>query len=351
MAKHHPHLGSGRRLSLLGVQPNAAPPAAQDTKQTGVTALLALLFVDHGVHLVQTASHLSARARARLHLLAAALSALILATDFTKPLQVNATLSAARGLIGAAYGEISAESVVSVSELASIEAGFVVSAINRATGAQTLRMATISAVPAVRGLPLQSWWDAQAGSAAAGVTAAIRAGALAKTAPDVIAATLNSPSGPIAQATRHADTLTETAVQRIAMDSRHATLKANAPAVGGIQVVATLDSRTCAQCLAYDGATYDMDGNPTGDTALPLNGGPEFHFGCRCSTVPILAGEKPSGGLSAKSWLNSKTAAEKADILGVGRAEIYEKGSMTLSDLVSNTGKQLSLSDLKKKYE
>jgi len=64
--------------------------------------------------------------------------------------------------------------------------------------------------------------------------------------------------------------------------------------------------------------------------------------------VPVIG--EPGSKLSAEDWLAAKTAAQQDDILGKGRAALYRKGVLTLSDLVSGTGKQLSLADLSKKY-
>ena len=83
-----------------------------------------------------------------------------------------------------------------------------------------------------------------------------------------------------------------------------------------------------------------------------------YHFHCRCMTVPIFsalanvekADGQPASKLTAEDWLDSKTPAEQDDILGKGRAALYRKGSLTLRDLVSGTGQQLSLAQLREKY-
>lgn len=307
-------------------------------------ASLASQFVDHGVRLAQAADGVNQDAHDRLKKLAAAIAALLLAVDFSRPAEVRVLIAHVKTLISAAYAAISATSAASIKELAAIEAQFVVSTVNATTKAALLTP-TLTVTPAVAGRPLERWWDAQAKDTAFKVSNTIRESAHKKLDVEAIAQAI---AVPLAAAQRNAQNLTHTAVQRVAMDARNAVLSLNNTA--GVEIVATLDSRTCAQCLAYDGSTYDGDGNPTGDTTLPFNGGPPFHFSCRCITSPLIDGQKPSGGLSAEKWLDSKSADQQDELLGKGRAALYRRGSITLRDLVGKTGKQLSLADLRERY-
>jgi hypothetical protein len=327
----------------------STPP--ESTRKKDLAAALVLLFVDHGVRLVQTADHLTQQTQGRLRDVAAAIVALLAATDFSNAEDVSAALLAARSLLDGAYRRIAADSTVSLADLPAIEAAFVVSTINRTADATLMRTPRLTVTePELDGATLSAWWDAQRDDTSHKLAHLIRAAVTAGWAADRIADLVQQPTSPLAGALRNAETLTHTAVQRVAMDARNATLTANSAVVEGLQVVATLDSKTCAQCLAYDGSTYDRSGAPLGDTVLPWNGGPAYHFNCRCGTVPILVGEGAPESPSAEDWLDSKTQEEQDDMLGPGRAELYRKGSLTLRDLVSGTGQQLSLADLRKKY-
>jgi hypothetical protein len=319
-----------------------------------LTDALTALFVDHGVRLIQTADGLSRDANDRLRQLTDAIVALILASGVT-----TEALAEIRSAVMATYEQISAQSIASVAELAPIEARFVTTTVNRAVGIPLLRTPRLTVSdPYVQGATLKDWWNAQAEDTAAKIANTIRAAVAKDYTADQIAELLTGPTSPLTAAQRNAVSLTHTAVQRMAMDARHVTLQANSRVVEGLQIVATLDSRVCALCLAYDGATYDLDGEPLGDTTLPFNGGPEFHFNCRCATVPIFrrlanvqgADGEPGTGMTAEEWLDSKTEAEQDEILGKGRANLYRKGSLTLRDLLSGTGTQLSLAQLREKY-
>jgi SPP1 gp7 family putative phage head morphogenesis protein len=277
----------------------------------------------------------------RLRQLAEAVIALILAANLSNKADVKRLLAEIREEVTVAYDEIAATSEANLSGLADIEARFVVQAVNRAMEAQRMRTPRLTTTPAVGGMALARWWKAQADDTLFKLLAAVRE---AETTEEAAAAT----HAPMTTAARYAESLTHTVLQRTAMDARTATIKVNSNVINGFQIAETLDSRTCAQCLAYDGSTYDLDENPTGHTILPFNGGPPYHFFCRGITVPVIG--EPGKKLSAEDWLNAKTAAQQDDILGKGRAALYRKGVLTLSDLVSGTGKQLSLADLSKKY-
>lgn len=305
-----------------------------------LTDALTLLFVDHGIRLIQTADGLTKEANDRLRELSDAVVALILATDFSRKTDTS-TLAAIRLAVSEAYAEIAGQSEQSIAALAEIESRFVVQSVNRVMEAQRMRLPRVTATPAVGGVALSKWWGAQEKDTIFKIVAAVRA---VETAEEAAAAL----QPVVTTAARHAETLIGTAVHRVSTDARNATLKVNSQVINGLQVHATLDSRTCAQCLAYDGSTYDLDGNPTGSTILPWNGGPEYHWRCRCLVIPVI--DAPASRLTAEDWLDSKSPAQQDEILGKGRAALYRKGVLTLTDLVSGTGQQLSLADLSKKY-
>jgi uncharacterized protein with gpF-like domain len=325
---------------------------------SNLTRALAVLLVDHGVRLIQTADSLTQEQNDRIRELIDTIVALLLSTDLTDRLDYSAMIVAVRTAVTAAYERMAAASSASVEDLAQTEVRALATLTNQAAKAPLVRVPQLKInEPTIGGSLLSHWWDAQENDTSFKVVAAIRAGVSAGMDAEQIAHTVANAAGPFAGALRNAESLTHTMVQRVAMDARTAVIGANSTTVG-LEIVATLDSRTCAQCLAYDGSTYDLDYNPTGDTALPYGQGPQYHFHCRCMVVPIFrdlpgvegANGKPSGKLSAEQWLDGKTETQQDDILGKGRAALYRKGSLTLRDLVSGTGQQLSLADLRKKY-
>jgi SPP1 gp7 family putative phage head morphogenesis protein len=254
-----------------------------------------------------------------------------------------------RQLVERAYAQIAAQSEADMTELAAVEANATAAIAKRAEDV-ILRAPRLAVTPMFGGIPLGDWWQAQATDTLSRVMSYLRAAVSPEADVEIIAHNLSSTAGPMPKAERNAESLIHSTVQRISTDARITTLKANPGVITGYEVAETLDSRVCAQCLAYNGSTYDLEGAPTGNTVLPLNGGPPFHINCRGQLIPMMAASKPSGGITAEDWLDTRTEDEQDDILGKGRAALYRKGSLTLRDLVSNTGTQLSLAQLNEKY-
>jgi hypothetical protein len=59
----------------------------------------------------------------------------------------------------------------------------------------------------------------------------------------------------------------------VANESRMATFKKNDDIIEGVRQVSTLDSNTTDICMAYDGAEFDLEGEPINGTDLPYEGG------------------------------------------------------------------------------
>lgn len=311
-------------------------------------ATLAAAFVDHGVHLVQTSSALTAQSHARIGTLAATTSAALAALNLKNKSDVRQVLLNIQRHIDSTYQQIAEDSSQATQGLAGIESRSAVSIVNKAVGAPIMSVPHLTVgTLMIEGHALQTWWKAQADDLTRKVTRAVKTAVTANAKPDDAAAYL---ALPFSAALRNAETLTHTATQQIAMDARTATFKANKAVVSGIEVIVTLDSKTCGQCLAYVGATYDLEGNAQ-EGAPPFNGGPPFHFSCRCGVTTVVLGSTDAPArLSAEDWLDAKSTDEQDEILGKGRAQLYRDGTITIHDLISKTGKQLSLADLNKKY-
>lgn len=129
-------------------------------------------------------------------------------------------------------------------------------------------------------------------------------------------------------------------------------------------------------CIAYDGATWDLDGKPTGGNKLPFvneggaDGGVPRHWNCRSILVPITktwkdlgvdAEEfKPStraamdGTVAAQmgyaEWLKRQSNERQDAILGKGKAALYRAGRITTRDLLDQSGRPLTLAELQAKH-
>jgi len=185
--------------------------------------------------------------------------------------------------------------------------------------------------------------------------------------------------GVMSLAKREATALVRTSVMQVANGARQELYKENADVLEGVEFVATLDNRTTPLCRSIDGLRYDMEYNPNGHSRS-WPGSPPLHWQCRTTLCPIplsyskLAGanspltnkqireldKMPPGvrstlngdiptNMTYGSWLKTLPAAEQKDILGAGRYKLYSENKLDMADLVNNSGKPLTLEQLRAK--
>jgi len=167
----------------------------------------------------------------------------------------------------------------------------------------------------------------------------------------------------------HAEAITRTAVATVSNQARQAVYDANDDVMKGYEHVSTLDSKTTFICSSRDGAAWSLDGE--GINALGKQNKyqvPPLHFGCRSVLVPVLKSwedldidikeELPKGtrssmdgyvssGTTFNTFLKGKNTKWQEKYLGKGRYELWKSGKITLSDLVTQQGKTLSLDELR----
>ena len=157
-----------------------------------------------------------------------------------------------------------------------------------------------------------------------------------------------------------------TAANRARLETYRDAFRDNAK---GIRWMATLDSHTCTTCAALDGSEWDFNGKPISGTRMDFKL-PPAHFSCRCVATPVLNTKlddifgvpgldellKPTERASSQGPVKNMTFAEFLkrqspefinSALGEKRAALYRAGKITLADLVSGTGRPLSLAELK----
>ena len=104
-----------------------------------------------------------------------------------------------------------------------------------------------------------------------------------------------------------------TTVTEASASAREATYAANADVLRGVQIVATLDSRTTQVCRHYDGKVFPVNEGPR----------PPFHFNCRTTTAPvtkswseIAAGHKAAPGSPIVAALAQVPLGARASMSG-----------------------------------
>lgn len=226
----------------------------------------------------------------------------------------------------------------------------------------------------IMGAPSEEWWTRQSQDLAFRFANTVRQGLVAGDTTEQIVARVAGRRGQpgIMDVTRaNARSLVHTSIQSVANEARFETFRQNDDIVEGIRQVSTLDSNTTDICMAYDGAEFDLEGDPINGTTLPYENGCPRHWGCRSVEVPItktfkelgINAPEPKGGQRAsedgpvpasmtfEDFLSQHSREEQDEMLGAGRAEMWRDGTITLQQLLDQNGNPLTLEELKDKYE
>lgn len=152
-----------------------------------------------------------------------------------------------------------------------------------------------------------------------------------------------------------------TSIAQAANESRMAAFRANSDVVSGVRWLATLDAHTCPRCGALDGQTWQLDGTPINAT-VPMQT-PPLHINCRCVLSPQTRFSNMGGGQRASQdgpvdrkttytdFLRGKDKFFQDEVLGPGRAQMWREGLITLSQLFDGSGRELTLTELRAKYD
>ena len=229
--------------------------------------------------------------------------------------------------------------------------------------AETLR--SLSQGILIEGSPLAAWWDKQAVDTAFRFAGAVRNGVLLGETNEQIVRRVAGEQGVIGISRRNARTLVHSSIMTAANRARLETFRKNAKYAQGVRWLASLDSHTCMRCAALDGKGWDFDGRPIGHK-LQFQV-PALHANCRCvlSVIPArkaldeifpgLADDIEAARdrataqgpqkVTMTEWLQRNADAAE-EILGKRRVELFKKGELTLSELVTKGGRQKTLAEL-----
>jgi hypothetical protein len=226
----------------------------------------------------------------------------------------------------------------------------------------------------IEGAKSADWWAKQSNDLAFKFAAQVRQGiAQNETMTQIVRRVAGSEKlgipGIFEGARQNAFALVHTSVMQVAADARLATYKANGDIIKGVRQLSTMDGHTTPTCVAYSGAEWDLEGNPINGTTLPFNGGPPRHWGCRSVLTSITktfkelgikglpelpdTGERASdlGPIDRKTTMDQFLKMHDQDwqdkMLGKGKAQLWRDGKITLSQLVSGSGRELTLEELK----
>lgn len=222
----------------------------------------------------------------------------------------------------------------------------------------------------IDGAPSSAWWDKQAEDLSFKFAAQVRQGVVNNETQERIVQRIvgkRGEPGIMEVARRNARALVHSSVMSAANQARLATFRKNGRLIKGLRWLATLDGHTCARCAALDGNAWDLEGKPIMGTKLAFMA-PPIHFGDRCVLSPIPktfkdigldipepdnAGQRASslgpvhGKTTFDDYFRRLSAAQQDAQFGKGRAALFRAGKITIRDLVSGTGRELSLEELR----
>ena len=180
--------------------------------------------------------------------------------------------------------------------------------------------------------------------------------------------------GVMAKSKTGAETIIRTATDTVVNSARIESYKRNSDAIEGIQANAILDNRTTLLCRTRNGWAWHLQtGKPFRGTPVEFMGEPPWHFNCRTTLSPIFKSLEDLQGVLDKELnreiakrgqnfpidgkpapipsfarsINAMGSKEQERVLGKGRYELFKENKITLSDLVNQQGRTLTIKELK----
>lgn len=310
-------------------------------------------YTARGLALIRLSNRLDADAQAELARLAAEIRRLLGSVSVAEAGRREAASLAGEleARIIARFGEIGAAQAIALRELVGVEAAFARRVADYAREPSRAALARAAAAMLFLGATPEQHWS-HAGQQIGFRVASAWRNAVATGGDDAALRALvlgtghDNRGGILERARREASRLTDAGVIGASRIGRGEAMRANG--VDAVMWHAILDGKQCADCGMRAGLLYTLDGDPIGHD-VPLVAEPPFHHGCRCMLVPQqYPGDPPTESEGRfESYLESLTDAEQDEQLGVGRAQLWRDGKITLRDLIGQSGRVLTLGDLR----
>lgn len=171
--------------------------------------------------------------------------------------------------------------------------------------------------------------------------------------------------------TNKVKTLTRTAVNTVTNNVRMEVYKENSDIFRGYEWQSVLDSRVRYEHALLNTAMWDFEGKGLNEKGkkYKFRNAPDG-WNCRCTLLPIIKTFKELGieleevtGLTRSAlngevpreitfnkWFESQDKKFQEEYLGIQRYKMFKDGKITLSDLVTQNGRTLTIKELKQKY-
>lgn len=172
---------------------------------------------------------------------------------------------------------------------------------------------------------------------------------------------LNYADGVMQIGRRGAEAMVRTAVSHTTSAAREKLYEANSDIIASEQWVATLDTRTCKQCMGLDGQKFELGKGPKSPA----------HIGCRCLRIPVtkswrelgfdidelepatrasMNGQVPAH-LTYNDWLKTQSREVQDEALGPTRADLFRTGKVNVDSFTNRAGDDLTLDQLRKRED
>lgn len=222
----------------------------------------------------------------------------------------------------------------------------------------------------IDGSPVSAWWERQAEDRQFKFAGIVRKGVIeGATTEQIVSRVIGRGDEPgiMDAARRNVRTLVHSSIMTAANQARLETFRKNARFADGVRWLSTLDGRTCLTCMALDGEAWDFDGKPLGATTMDFQM-PPAHPACRCVATPVpksldkllgttgldamaaptvrASANGPTQAVTMEAFLARQSPEFIEEMLGRKRYELWRARKITIRDLVSGSGRPLTLKQL-----
>lgn len=209
--------------------------------------------------------------------------------------------------------------------------------------------------PIIQGAEASKWWSKQERDYQFKVERIIRNGKLSGQDSRQLISELRHANKTTKQ---QAESLYRTINASIASNAQERLFKENEDIIQYKQQLSTLDSRTTPICQHRDGMMWKLDGTPIGHNEEFIE--PPLHFGCR-SIVRVIIDPSKTGkrasefgqvdsAVNYEDFLKSQDSEYIKGILGSKRAQLFEDGKLSLSQIIAGDNRYLTLKEIEAKY-
>jgi SPP1 gp7 family putative phage head morphogenesis protein len=275
------------------------------------------------------------------------------------------------------YGEVRATSDGVLDELVEMESEFTQKAIQKtipidiAVAAPTANFLRLVATDTlVEGLPSSDWWQKQETDVQKRFQQVVREGLALGDTPTRMARSLRDT---LEVSKANVQSLVQTSVSAVSNSVRVEVFERNDDVIKELKWLTVLDNRVCNLCIPRADKRWknNPEHTPIGHS-IPFRR-PPIHFNDRCIIIPLAktfkelgidlpeprAGTRPSivggkavqqpGTTTFRSFLDRQSKEFQNDTLGPGRAQLWREGKISLSDLTDGRGRELTISELRRK--